>query len=243
MNKSLRDIELIERYFDSDVSETEKEILFEEIEKDENLTALFKQEKLLINTIRFEGAKQDLTFLNNLDNELSRKDRAGIPTYYYAIAASIAIFILVGIFYPSRKPSAPELCAEYFTPYQNLFEPTVRGDVPNMRRSEAFLAYDNGDYQKAIKLFIDLQNEKKEPGIMLLSANANLALGKTSEAEAILQDLISSFDELDIQAKWYLALCYLKANEKDKAAKLLRELADANVSFSKNSKAILEKIQ
>jgi tetratricopeptide (TPR) repeat protein len=197
---------------------------------------------LLINTIRFEGAKQDLHFLDKLENELSAEGR-GIPRYYYAIAASLAIFVLVGIFYPFGKSSYPEVYAEYFKPYANLFEPTVRGNAGTNKRSEGFSAYENGDYQKAITVFSDLLKEKKDPGIMLLSANANLALGRTDNAEGILQDLISSFDELDIQGKWYLALCYLRNEQKDKSIKVLQELATTDSSYASKAKALLEKIE
>jgi hypothetical protein len=242
MNKSLRDIELIERYFDPDVSETEKEILADEIEKDENLMALFKQEKLLINTIRFTGAKQDLHFLHNLENELSKADRRSIPRYYYAIAASVAIFVLVGMFYPFGKPPAPDLYAQYFIPYPNLFEPTVRGEVINSKRAEGFSAYENSNYQKAINIFSDLLKEKQEPGVMLLSASANLALGNTKEAEALLQNLISSSDELDAQAKWYLALCYLKSNQREKSIALLQELTRSDL-YTTKAKDLLQKLR
>jgi hypothetical protein len=242
MNKPLHDIELIERYFDPEVSETEKEILAEEIEKDKNLKELFKREKLLIKTIQFEGAKQDLRFLNNLEEKLSRADQRSIPPYYYAIAASVVIFVLVGIFNPFAKSSKSDLYAEYFTPHPNLFEPTVRGDANTNTRAEGFVAYENGDYQKAINIFSDLLKEKKEPGIMLLSANANLALGKNREAEMILQDLIQSSDELDPQAKWYLALCYLKVDEKEKSVKLLQELGSTDILYAAKAKALLQKI-
>jgi hypothetical protein len=242
MNKSLRDIELIERYFDPDVSETEKEILAEEIEKDENLMALFKQEKLLINTIRFTGAKQDLHFLHNLENELSKADRRSIPRYYYAIAASVAIFVLIGVSYQFGKSSSPDVYAEYFKPYPNLFEPTVRGNAATNKRADGFLAYENGNYEKAINVFSDLLKEKKEPGIMLLSANANLALGRIDNSERILQDLISSFDELDIQAKWYLALCYLKSGQKEKSTALMQELTQSDL-YATKAKGVLQKLQ
>jgi tetratricopeptide (TPR) repeat protein len=243
MNRSLRDLELIERYFDPEVSESEKEILMEEIEKDQNLIDLFKREKLLIKTIRFDGAKQDLRFLHRLEEDLSKADQRGIPAYYYAIAASVLIFILVGVFNPFASPTTLDLYAENFTPYPNLFEPIVRGDAATNERADGFRAYENGNYQKAITIFSRLLKEKKEPGIMLLAANANLAIGSTKEAEDVLQDLILSFDELDIPAKWYLSLCYLKSGEKAKAIDNLRELDVMNVSYSTKARALLQKIE
>ena len=242
MNNSLHDIELIERYYDHDTSDSEKEILLTEIKKDKELKRLFLQEKLLVNAIRFHGVTNDLDYLKSVESTLTKRDTKSIPLVYYAIAASVTIFILIGVFVWLGKSSTDDLYAEYYTPYPNVFEPTLRGNEITNERTETFAAYEQGDYKKAVEGFLYILSDKKEPGVMLLLANAQLSLGKTNDAISLLKDLIASYDELDMQAKWYLALCYLKSNNSQEAKKLLQQLEGTEITYASKAKRLLQKM-
>ena len=110
------------------------------------------------------------------------------------------------------------------------------------KRTEAFQAYEQGEYQKAAAMFSTLLKEKEEPGVLLLLGNCNLILGNVEEAKQNFTTLNSDFDELDIQAKWFLGLCYLKSGDVEKARTMLTELGQTEISYADKAKELLEKL-
>jgi tetratricopeptide (TPR) repeat protein len=149
---------------------------------------------------------------------------------------------MVAVFFRPH-PSTQELFAENFQPYPNVFEPTVRGTNEATKRSEAFQAYEQGDYKRAVVLFDRLLQEKKEPGILLLNGNANLMLGNVEEAKKNFITLNADFDELDIQSKWFLSLCYLKSGDMEHAKPILEELGNTEISYARKAKELLKEVK
>jgi tetratricopeptide (TPR) repeat protein len=141
-----------------------------------------------------------------------------------------------------QEQSSEELFTSYFKVYPNMFEPILRGPDGATQRTEAFQAYEQGNYEKASLLFTELLKEDKEPGILLLLSNSNLMLGQVAEAQKNLVNLIEESDDLDIPAKWYLSLAYLKSGDKEKARKILRELGGTEISYASKAKELLEKV-
>jgi TolA-binding protein len=118
----------------------------------------------------------------------------------------------------------------------------VRGATTATDRTAAFQAYEQKDYQRASVLFKDLLLEKKEPEVLLLLGNSNLMLGQVEEAEQNFITLIRDFDDLDLQAKWYLSLSYLKSGDRENARKVLEELGATDISYASKAKELLEKV-
>jgi tetratricopeptide (TPR) repeat protein len=241
MNTPISDIELIERYFDNELSDQETAHLKIRLTSDLELKKLFEREKLLINTIRFNAAKNNLTYLKQVERSIGGGKSATRYLYYLAAAACAGLLVLAGIYLPMPNQHPAHLYADYFAPHPNIFEPTLRGGNTNSIREEAFHAYEQADYQKAAELFTKVLQEKSESQILLLLGNSNLMLGKTEEAKKNFTELISRHDDLDLQAKWFLSLCYLKNGEVDQARKLLKELGDTDISYAEKAKELLKK--
>lgn len=243
MKESISDIEIIERYYDNALTDAEVAQLKERLKTNAELKKLFDQEKLLINTIRFKAAQSNLAFLKQVEKSI--EDPASVSTfkigwYYYAAAACVTLLVVAGIFFPSQ-PSNEELFAQNFKPYPNVFQPLVRGGEPD-DRSEAFQAYEEGNYQRAVELLSKMQQESSDQEILLLLGNSNLALGKTEEAKKNFIELITKYDDLDLQAKWFLSLCYLKNGETEQLRNLLKELGDTEISYATKAKELLKKV-
>ena len=244
MNTSTNDIDLIERYFDSTLTDRETAILNDRLKNEPQLKKLFDQETLLIKAIRFESAKSNLQYLRKLEETINKRSRPSFKTnwYYFAAAASVALVVAAWFMISMMNQSPAELYTAYFEPYPNTFQPTLRGDAPVDRKSEAFRAYDEGNYQRAATLFNELLKEDKDPGMLLLLGNANLVLDRNKEAMQNFSAVLTDFDELDMQAKWFLSLCYLKTGEVEKAQKLLRELGDTEIHYATRAKELLKKV-
>ena len=244
MNTNTNDIDLIERFFDSRLTDHETTILNDRLKNEPELKKLFDHETLLIKAIRFESAKNDLKYLRQLEETI---DRRGMRSFkmnwpYFAAAACVVLVVEAWFLIPMMNQSPQDLYAAYFEPYPNTFEPTLRGDAPSDRRAEAFRAYEEQEYQKASTLFTELLKDNKDPGMLLLLGNSNLILDKNKHASENFSTLLTEFDELDIQAKWFLSLCYLKTGEVEKAQALHRELGDTEIQYATRAKELLKKV-
>lgn len=239
------DINLVERYFDAELSAEELSHFNSRVEHDEAFKALFQREKIIIGAIRNQGLIDNLQYLKSVEEKIqgNQSHPAGLGRnwYYYAAAAVVALLIALTYLLPGQQ-SSEELFASYFAPYPNVFEPTVRGNELTTDRTQAFQAYERKDYQTAVSGFKALLNVEEEPGILLLLGNSNLMLGNTKEAQENFVTLINKYDDLDLQAKWFLSLSYLRSGDKDSARKILEELGETDISYASKAKELLEKV-
>ena len=119
----------------------------------------------------------------------------------------------------------------------------LRGTDMTTKRTEAFQAYEEKNYKASCPpLQRTAWQQKKESEILFLLGNTNLMLGQVTEAKENFVTLINDFDDMDLQAKWYLSLCYLKSDDRENARKMLRELGETEISYASKAKELLEKI-
>lgn len=246
MKPTENDIALIERYFDAELSEEEMKTFSLRLEVDEAFKSLVRREKILIGAIRNQGLVDNLQYLKSIEDKIqgNQINLAATPNrtwYYYAAAAVVTILLAVKFLLPSQETN-DELFATYFTTYPNIFEPTMRGSDLTTKRTEAFQAYERKDYQNAAILFTAIRKEKPDAEVLLLLGNTNLMLGDVDKARENFITLIDQFDNLDIPAKWYLSLCYLKSGDTENARKILQELRGMEISYASKAKELLEKV-
>ncbi|HTE32589.1 MAG TPA: hypothetical protein VK666_19550 [Chryseolinea sp.] len=247
MNNLENDITLVEKYFDETLSNAERENFTRKMLTDSNFKTLVEQEKLLIGAIRYQGLQEDLQYLKGVEKSLNDakvvRFKASSKKWYYLAAAAVVGMLIAANFLLMPRTSSEELFQAYFKPYPNLFEPTVRGVNTPDDRTAAFQAYEQGDYQTAAVKFNAMLKTKEEPGVLLLLGNSNLILGNLDEAKGNFITLNSHFDELDIQAKWFLSLCYLKSGDMEKARPILSELGNTDISYAAKAKELLSKVK
>jgi hypothetical protein len=252
MDTHLHDISLIQSYLDRSLSDAEKEKLEARLKAEPLLKTMYIEQRQLISGIRYSHLKQKLEQLRALESALPViKERAQqgkqiFLQHYWkplAAAACISIFV-VTYFFLNRAQDPAELYAAYFEPYPNVFEPIDRGkiDAAN-KRSGAFQAYEAKDFALAARLFTELLEEKKEPGMLLLLGNANLMLNNTKEARNNFITLINDFETHDLQGKWYLGLSYLKEGDVKSAQLIMQELSNSEYSYAGKAKELLKKAE
>lgn len=251
MENNPYDIEWIERYLDRSLDAEEKGAMEKRLAADPDLKSKFQEHFQLIQGIKYSHLQNKLEQLRALEVSLPALDigekngnQRWMNISWKSLAAA-AVFLLLTISYLiyNRQTDPLELYANYFEPYPNVFEPTIRGNARADLRSEAFRAYDQRDFEKAAAGFNGLLKEKEEPGVLLLLGNANLMLGHVEEAQNNFLTLIKDFDELDGQAKWYLGLSYLKQGQKEKARLILQELGDPGETYSKKANDLLKEVR
>jgi tetratricopeptide (TPR) repeat protein len=247
MNHSEKDIALVEKYFDAELNDSEMNHFTTLLESDQNFKTLVEQEKTIIGAIRHQGLTENLQYLKALEANLSDNSSVRLQApikrwYYVAAAVTIGVLIVGKVLLNTFNESPDQLFEAYFTPYPNMFEPTVRGNSAVNKRTQAFQSYDQGDYKNAAVLFTELLATNKEPGMLLLLGNANLILGNVEKAKENFTILNKDFDELDIQSKWYLSLCYLKSGDVERARAMLKELGKTEISYANKAKELLDKV-
>lgn len=241
------DIALVEKYFDRELSEAEVSYVHERMELDNGFKTLFNQEKTLIKSIQQEGLLRDLRMLKEVEKNIQSTENSSktfnLNAWYYKAAAAIIVFVVAAKLIMPLHEDSEKLFQSYFKPYPNVFEPTLRGAIEDETlRAEAFQAYEQGNYQKALIGFNSILQNGSEPSVLLLIGNSNLILGNTGDAKNNFLTLIKDYDELDTQAKWYLSLCYLKEGDVDQARLMWEELSGTEISYANKAKELLKKI-
>ncbi len=253
MNPNLHDIDLIQRYLDRSLTESEKKNLEERLKNEPALKTMYLEHQQLIKGIRYSYLQQRLQQLRALENvlpEIKGEEKKGKQVWlvtYWKQAVAVAACLVIGVVAYTlwNKPaSAEQLYAQYFTPYPNVIEPIVRsGNETLTKRTEAFAAYEAGEYEKAAAFFTELLKEKEEAGMLLLLGNANLKLGRTADARSNFVKLIHDYNDYDNIGKWYLALSYLKDGDLQTAQVLLQEISNSEYSYAARAKKILKTIE
>ncbi|HTF20397.1 MAG TPA: tetratricopeptide repeat protein [Chryseolinea sp.] len=246
MNHTERDIELIEKYFDEGLSEFDAASFERRINTDDSFRTLVEQEKYIIGAIRIQGLKDELEQLKRMEATLKDPHtaiRQSSNRRWYALAAAVVALIIVARFALMPGVTTEDLYEDHFRPYPNVFEPTLRGQSLANDRTDAFKAYEKGDYKQAAALFRTVLQRQKDPGVLLLLGNCNLMLGNTAEAIVNFSKLAGESSELSMQAKWFLSLAYLKDDDKTRALPLLKELAATDASYADKAKEILKELE
>lgn len=156
--------------------------------------------------------------------------RRVIP-FYLKIAASIAAVIISvsTIIYFISNNSAPDknLFNAYFNPYEAPinFRSADSPDTDNTF-NQALTFYNEKNYQRAIPLLTNIIVTRPDNMLVfLLRGTSYLASGNTTQAESDFNSVIRHRQNMFVeQAKWYLALTYLKQDRRKEAIELLHSL-------------------
>jgi len=167
--------------------------------------------------------------------------------FYYA-AASLALLIATGsIIYEYSKPSLNNdaIYTKYFTPYE--VSVTYRSGNEEIDRVliSALEKYENKDYENAVKLFEKvLEKRSTDIAANLYTGISLMETEKYQKATKSFQTIITHNNNLFIeQAKWYLAMCYIKTDQTKKAEITLNELVAIDSYYKKHAKKVLNDLK
>lgn len=244
----MSNIDLIEKYFSNSLNPKEQLRFNELLQSDEKFKKDFTFQKDLQKVIA-----------RNQHNDLKKtlqdfeKDKPIVKLFNiskkWLVAASILIIVGIGFvllksnFYPSPE----KIFAENYEPYRNIVLPVERGENLNTIEHSAFVAYENGNYHKAINLFNSVP-KTNTTYIKFYKSMCYMSLNKTNEAITLLKTITDSDNEASSEknfneiANWYLALAYLKIGETEMARNQFSILANdkENVFKKEDSRKILQ---
>lgn len=256
MEKEELEIEYVKRYLDRRLSEEENIQFKERLAVDEDFRNLYEELKIVLLGIKSYSRKKSLDKLRNVESALKEKGKKRIymgisrNLRYWAAAAVFILLALTAVWIIQLgTPDSEALYTQYYQPYPNVFEPTLRGESDTLSLYEqAFAAYDQNNYTDAVQHFEELlQKDELDGGIekdilLFYIGNSYLALDKPTEAVENLTT-VSKNSLLGEQAQWYLALAYLKSEQLEEAEKMLEELTNTSGVYREKAETLLKEIQ
>ena len=225
--------ELIDRYFEGSLTDEERKKFEELLEVDPDFKEEFLFQKDLKAVIEDNKRKELKTYLQEVEGKMSNKIVLPFIKREWLVAASLALTLAIGTwgvknsFYPSNE----RIYNTYYDPYINTVQPITRGSNTLSIEYRAFVAYESGDFHKAINLFSSVKNPDRSY-ILFYKAMCYMSLDKLDEAMPILENIIAkngkSANDLEWsnKANWYMALCHIKKDQDEQALFYLNRLLE-----------------
>ncbi|MEZ4848891.1 MAG: hypothetical protein R3B93_09815 [Bacteroidia bacterium] len=221
---------LIDKYVQEGLSGTEKSKFQTLMQKSEFAEEVDFRQKL--KKASQKGGRDELKALfNELDEELEEDEAEtqSIPLRsrrfaWYPWAGVAAAVLLLFTFFLWPSPSEQELFVDHYNSFPNLIAPGDRSGGEQNLLDRALKAYEQKDYTEAVHLFEQFpemsQDERIYYGLslMLLEKPDEKSI---LELKAVADDPSARYQQA---AQWYLALAYLKLENRDASKALIDEI-------------------
>jgi len=240
----------IERYNAGEMDEAEKEWFRKELQKNEML----RKEVELRSRTDAVLKNQDLMKLRSKLNAIEKQRREPVPlkkpgrTFNIGYAAAIAGLVIIGsiALLSSRKMTNDEILSKYYKPYELVS--TSRSDEAAYAPDYYKLAiefYNIHDYRNAARYFtMVLESDPENMQTELLSGISNYENQDYPAAKGSFARVIADNNNFYIDhAQWYLALCYLKTDEPEKAVEQLAIIEKSKTIYRKEARKIMRSLK
>jgi hypothetical protein len=236
----------IERYNAGEMDEAEKQWFRKELMDNEKL----RKEVELRSQTDTVLKNQDLMNLRSKLNSIEKLRKAPISAkkstraVNIRYAAVIAGFILIGsiALLSRRKLSNEEILSQYYKPYEAAAS-SRSGELARNTDFDLALDYYNiHDYRNAAIYFSKvLENEPGNMHSQLLNGISNFENHNYPAAEGSFSKVIADNNNYYIDhAQWYLALCYIRTEERAKAVEQLAIIEKSKTIYRKDARKILK---
>ena len=235
MGSGFKKNNLIERYFDEDLSKDELELFEEKLRSDTKFKDEVKQYEQVIGGLKDARVRKMKKEFRSFEDQIhSRKSKYTFFTkriMSYSILSGLLLgFIVFGFNHFSFAPERSEstlIFKEYFRPYPNVVAPVTRS-VENLDSElvEFMNLYELGQYDAAILGFSELiiSNREFKNELLFYKGVALLANGDPSEAVHQFQLMDDTSGSFIHQRKWYLSLALGQLGELREAKDSLNQI-------------------
>jgi tetratricopeptide (TPR) repeat protein len=238
----------IERYNAGEMDNAEKKWFIKELAVNEKLRKEVELRR------RTDTVLKDMDIMN-LRSKLSAIEKSreapvprGMPGRHINIkyAAAIAGFVLIGsiALLSNRHMNADEIVNRFYKPYEATSSLRSDETINNQDYKMALDYYNIHDYRNAAIYFKKVL--AYDPGNMnseFLNGISNFENQNYPEARGSFSKVIADNNNYYIDhAQWYLALCYLKTNEKLKAIDQLTIIEKSKTIYRKDARKILRSL-
>ncbi|MDW3210928.1 MAG: hypothetical protein R8N23_13720 [Reichenbachiella sp.] len=239
-----QDIELIEKYLDNSLSHEERTQLEKRIEQSDEFERQIKYAELAISDIKSEQEKRVKKELLEIFEDSKKGIEEKTKLRKFSLLAAVISLILCSIFVLDRDSGNihQTLFMEYYDEYPA--RPIFRDLNQKDKLSKAIQAYERGQYQGALPFLLEQFSRESDHNLAIYIGNCFLAQDDMDEAIKFFK-LAEQSPQADIRAnaKWYLALSYLKSAKTDDCKKVLTGIIDQKQLYFKEAQELLNKIE
>jgi TolA-binding protein len=238
----------IETYNSGEMNDTEKQEFEIKLGKNEMLR---REAGIRKATDEILARKDIISLRNRLSAiENSRKSRKSlistkIPSYVKYVAAGIIAILFIGSasLYFTGSLSSEQIINRYYKTYSPPSAQRSGVTADNRDFKLALQLYNKQEYTRAAVLFSKVvQSNPKDMQSELLSGLSNFEIKKYPEASRSFKNVIDDNNNYFIEtAQWYLALCYIRTDEKEKALQQLEKLRKDRGLYSNDAKKVIRK--
>lgn len=236
-------------------------------ELDEDALALFEDE-LIYNS----GLSADLNFHRDVDKAISESDvmalranlrnisreqhdqaneKRGIATpktknlFWYAAASVIVLMVVFTSLMRSKSYSSQQLYANYYQPYKSGESVSRSASGSYSSLNTALKEINQGQYQEALESMSMVPVKERDGySINFYSGVAYQELGEYKRAIGSFSEVVHHGDNLLVeQSEWYIGLCYLRIDERQKALEQFRLIASRKGFYGEQSCKLLKQLE
>lgn len=239
----------IERYLAGEMGDDEIKWFEMELVGNVNLRAevsLRKKADLVLKDQNAISLRNKLSEIEKKRKEADIVVRQASKPAYIRYAAVITALAIIGslILFTGKSTGSDEIISANYKTYD---PPASQRSGPTVANADFTLAlefYNTNDYANAALFFSKVvESNPSDMQSVLLNGVSSFEDQKYPEAKLSFTTVIKDNNNLYIEtARWYLALCYIKTNETDKAISQLKSITKENGIYSKNARKILKKL-
>jgi tetratricopeptide (TPR) repeat protein len=191
-----------------------------------------------LSNIVIEEQKRDTEILG-INTSKSRR------IYWYAVASTVGMILLFTSLIRNQNYSTDQLYASYYQPYKggsNVSRSYV-GTVSEVNR--AISKIEHKDFSAALKLLGEVPDQEQDGfSVNFYKGIAYQELGEFRSAIKSFNEVIRHGDNLLVeQSEWYIGLCYLRIEEREKAARQFRSIVARKGFYKAQSSKLLRQLE
>lgn len=238
--------DLLYHYFSNTLTEAQGLEFNKRLETDTEFNAEFEFENNLKRAIKHETNASLKAKLKGFESTIKEKEKSKkVSVFNWKIAASM-VFLLGSSWFAYTSffgVDYNDLYASNFQEYPNTEFEITRSDSIDSPERKAFMAYEAGDYENAVKTFEGINTAHKKVYHQFYIAQAYLKLEKTDNAKELLESVVSENEKFAGESQWYLALIALKEKDKVEAIKQLSKLTENYIYNKSKAETLLSELR
>jgi len=252
-NSHSRSIEEIDNYMNDEMDEFTLAHFEEELMCNTGLAAELAFHKEVDKAV----AETDVMALRGRlrDISLAEKDRGseklGITSpklkrlVWYAVASSIVLVLAFSSLLRHKTYSSQQLYTSYYQPYKNWTNVSRSALSSTNEMGSALREIGKGNYPSALNMLQSVSVKEQEGfSISFYSGIAYQGLGDYASAIRSFSEVVQHGDNLLVeQSEWYIGLCYLRIEEREKAVKQFRYIVSGNGFYREQSSKLLKQLE
>lgn len=235
--------QLIQAYIANKLPEPKREEVHNLLETDADFKNAFETHSDVTFAYKLSEAERIKAHFQKLEQEMPKKNSFGFNRYKILYLA-VASVLIIGLFYSyNQDVSGEDLFNSNFEIYPNIYQPVTRSTSEN-NNAEAFVAYENNDFERAEIAFENLLKIDNDINLRFYYALSLLNQSKFDLALEQLEQLYKLNHYYKDEVIWYAALTYLKLEDFENAKSRLEALENHNSTFKSNErKSLLKALQ